>query len=343
MERPAAARSTPERGDFLETRVGGQQESRPAIGTPIARVGHIEPQLLAGIVRHHACISRQHGLDVQFAHALHDFLLQRLALGIPVVGIGSAPAFQIVHQPPGLEARTGHKAVHLVLAAAQAGQHVAPHHVGPHRHQRQVDAVQGHPVDFALPAVPVPEGHRVGKGAVVQVVAILCLRFLVHLFPDGRQHFGQVGLHAVPRKMHAGIIFEIPVHSRGDVHIRIAAHHHLVALLVQFEEIDCRLLPFHNKLARSALVDALQQSVQGRGQCRHSGHDTPKAKHPDSFHHLSSILLFTFFLKIPNGNLHSLKHRHSPTRGIPAPGSFPLCPNFLHYILSKPDYVFHSK
>ena len=165
---------------------------------PQARVGDVHSQFLLGIVRQHARIAGQHGPYAILAHPLQDFLLQGHAILIPLVAVGTAPPLEVVHQPPGLESRTGNEGIGLVLGVAQFQQDIAPDGVGPHQGQRQVDAVQGHPVYLLFPARPVPESHAVGVGAVVQVIAVLQCR-LVPFFPrNRRKHIGQLSFHAVP-------------------------------------------------------------------------------------------------------------------------------------------------
>ena len=62
-------------GNFVETWVGGLQESRTPITAPQARIGNIQPQTLFGIVRNHARITRHYRPDAIFTHTLQDLFL----------------------------------------------------------------------------------------------------------------------------------------------------------------------------------------------------------------------------------------------------------------------------
>ena len=235
---------------------------------PQARVGDVHAQFLLGIVRQHAGVARQHGTDAILAHPLQDFLLQGHAVLIPLVAVGAAPTFEVVHQPPGLESRTGNEGIGLVLGIAQFQQDIAPCRVSSHQSQRQVDAVQGHPVDFLLPACPVPESHAVGMGTVIQIIAVLQQGLVPLLLSHGRQHGRQFGLHAVPRQVDAGIILQVPIDARGDADIIVATHHDAAARLVQLEKVGVTALQFDFKLARSARVNTFQQAGNRRCLCQ---------------------------------------------------------------------------
>ena len=87
------------------------------------------------------------------------------------------------------------------------------------------------------------------------------------LFPsDDGQDGRKFGLHLVPCKVDACMVFQVPVDARGDVHPGIAAHHDLRALLVEFKEILLALHQLCLKLGRCTLVDSFQQIVNGVGK-----------------------------------------------------------------------------
>ena len=61
--------------------------------------------------------------------------------------------------------------------------------------------------------------------------------FMALLLSHSRKYFGQIGCHAIPGKMNTCMIFQIPIDTRSNAHVVIAPHHHLITLLVKFEEI----------------------------------------------------------------------------------------------------------
>ena len=251
-------------GNLVETLVGGLQEGRTRVAVPASAVGHVQSQLLAGVARHHAAVARQHRLHAPFLHALQDFLLQSLLLGIPRSGQRTAPALEVVHLPPCQEGRTGNELAHLLLCVTQSKQQVAPDALLAHHGQRQVDTVQCHPVNLLLPAFPVPEGHGVRKRAVVEVVAQRHLCLVLLLFLDTRQHGRQHGLRVVPRDVDAAVVLQVPVHAHGHVDPVMAAHDDLRSLLVEFEEfLSVVLQQFQFKLLRCPAVNALQKVADG--------------------------------------------------------------------------------
>ena len=78
---------------------------------------------------------------------------------------------------------------------------------------------------------------------------------------DSRQYSRQFGLHLIPREVDACIVLQIPVNTRSDVHPRVASHHDLRALLVEFKEVLVALYQLCLELRGSTLVDTLQKLV----------------------------------------------------------------------------------
>ena len=97
--------------------------------------------------------------------------------------------------------------------------------------------MEGEPVDLLFPTLPVPEGHRIAERTVVEGVTLRQVGLVTFLFFDSGQHSRQLRLHLIPRQVDASIVFQIPVHPRGDVHPGVTTHHDLLALLVQLEEV----------------------------------------------------------------------------------------------------------
>ena len=127
--------------------------------------------------------------------------------------------------------------------------------------------MQRHPVDLLLPAFPSPEGHGVRESAVVEVIAQPQIGLVAFLLRYCWKHGREFGLHLVPGEMDAGIILQVPVHTRSDVHPRVTSHHDLLALLIQFEEVVLALHLLNLKLRRSAFVDTLQEFIHWISPC----------------------------------------------------------------------------
>ena len=121
--------------------------------------------------------------------------------------------------------------------------------------------MQRHPVDFLLPALPAPERHRIAEGAIVEVVTQGEISLMALFLRDRRQYGRQFGLHLVPRKVNACVVFQVPVHTRGDVHPGIPSHHDLLASLIQLKEILLTLHLFDLELGRSTFIDPFQQFI----------------------------------------------------------------------------------
>ena len=210
-------------------------------------------------MRNHARVSRQYRLDTVFAHPFQDFLLQGFLLRVPTVGIRPAPSFEVIHRPPGKERRTGNEAVGFFFCVAQFGKHVAPYTFLSHGGKRKVDAMQCHPVDFLFPACPVPESHGIRVGAIVEVVAQAQVGFMSFGLGDGWERSGQFCRHVVPRKVDAGIVFQVPVQTGSNVYVGVSAYHNFVSFLVQFEEVGiCVLLELNDEFFRCSRFDSFQ-------------------------------------------------------------------------------------
>ena len=212
---------------------------------------------------HHARVARQTDVDAELVHALQYLLLQRLALIVPSVRVRTAPPFHIVHQPPSLKRRTGYNLVYFGTRVAQLQQHVSPNDIGTHDVEAEIYAVQRHPVELLLPALPVPERHRIRKCAVVEVVAVLYVGLAALLFLPRRQHLRQTGMHRVPRELNAEALLQILMHTVGYVHVAVTSHRHLAVAVAYLVELAVGRHKLCAELARSAFVDALKQRVDG--------------------------------------------------------------------------------
>ena len=150
-------------------------------------------------------------MHVELFHTGKNLLLQFLLTIIPRERQGTTPPFKVVHLPPGKESRTSDKLAHLLLRIAELEQHVSPNALLADNGKWQIHPMECHPVDFLFPALPVPESHRIGERAVIEVVAQTEIRLMTLFLADSRQYGRQLRLHLVPRKMDTSIILEIPV------------------------------------------------------------------------------------------------------------------------------------
>ena len=228
-------------GDPPEGLVVGRKIGRAVESAPLARIGYRRIHLLRDIARHHPRIPREYGFDPQLAQTGRDAPVQVGPLGIPRLGIGTAPPFEVVHVPPGQECGSGDEPAGLLRGIAQALQQVVPDGLHTRDVEHEVDAVQRHPVDLPLPARPVPKRHRIGIGAIVQIIAQVARRLAPHGFANRRQRRGERLRKIVPRDMHPGAVLQIPVHARRDAHRRVALHDHAPRLVVEREIVGHRI------------------------------------------------------------------------------------------------------
>ena len=204
---------------------------------PQACIGHIQAQLLFCIVGYHSTVSWQYRVHTQLLHAGQNLLLQLLLSGVPRCGQRSTPSFKVIHLPPCQESRSGNKLAHLFLAVSQLQQHVSPHALLTYNGKWQIYSVQSHPVYFLLPAVPIPERHRIAECAVVKIITQSQVGLVTFLLLNFWHHSGQLCLHLVPTKVYPCVILQIPVESRCDVYPCVSTNHHLLSLLVELKKV----------------------------------------------------------------------------------------------------------
>ena len=181
-------------------------------------------------------------MHAQFFHSSQYSLLQLLLLFVPTIRVRPSPSLQVIHLPPRKEGRTRNETIDFLLAIPQPCQHVSPHTFVPHSSQRHIDAMQRHPVYFLLPTLPIPKRHRIREGAIIEIIAQSKVRFMPFRLLHCWQMLRQLRMHLIPSQMNACMIFQIPIDTHSNVHVCVAFHHHLVALLAQLEKV---LLTFH--------------------------------------------------------------------------------------------------
>ena len=200
-------------------------------------------------------------MHIELLHASQDLLLQFLLTLIPRKRQRSAPPFKIIHLPPSQESRTGNELTNLLFRIAQFQQHIAPDALLTDDGQRKIHAMQSHPVDFTFPTLPVPESHRIGERAIVEIVTQRQIGLVALLRLNGRQCGRKFSLHLIPGEMNTCIVFQVPVDTRRNVYPGVSSHDDFLPLLIQFEEISLTLYFLNLELCRSPFVDTLQQVI----------------------------------------------------------------------------------
>ncbi|EJX02131.1 hypothetical protein EVA_09763 [gut metagenome] len=169
-------------------------------GAPFSLVVGLHPCFLGKVTRHHTAVTRQYRLHAKFTHTIANLFCQSSLPLIPPYGIGTAPSFHVVHSPPSLETRTSNKLVgFFVTVTIIFCKQFIPYSIESYDLQRQVNAMQGHPVNFLLPTFPSPYRHRIGKGAIVQIIAIIGIGLMsLLLFRNWKLTTLHVGSQTIP-------------------------------------------------------------------------------------------------------------------------------------------------
>ena len=94
--------------------------------------------------------------------------------------------------------------------------------------------------DFFLPSVPVPESHRIRKGAVVEVVTKFEIGFMALFLFHGRKNVWQFLVHIVPGDVDASMMFQIPVDAHGNIDPGVASDDDRIVFAGRFG--CCRIL-----------------------------------------------------------------------------------------------------
>ena len=264
---------------FLEFLLGRVKDVGTCEAAPTALVVGSDARLLCEIAGHHAAETRQYGVHAQFAHTAQNLACQLFLALVPPRRVRAAPTFEVVHAPPSLEAGTRHEGIGFRLGiVVLLRQQTLPHHVQTDNLQGHVDAVQGHPVDFLLPAFPGPGGHGVGEGAIVEVIAVVRVTGVrLVRCGNGQGDAAEVRREVIPRQIDVGIVIEIPVDTRGDGQRRTTLDTGLAILCGNGENVFAAALERlvhdgHETVCRATAADAVEQSRHGfgiRGCCHH--------------------------------------------------------------------------
>ena len=264
---------------ILESLGGRVKDVGTCEAAPTALIVGSDACLCCEVAGHHAAETRQHGVHAQFAHAAQNLACQLFLARVPPLGVRTAPTFEVVHAPPGLEAGTRHEGIGFRLAVVVLlRQQTLPHHVQTDNLQGHVDAVQGHPVDFLLPAFPRPGGHGVGEGAIVEVIAVVSVTGVrLVRCGNGQGDAAEVRREVIPCQIDVGIVIEIPVDTRGDGQRRTTLDAGFAVLCGNGKNVFAaafeRLVhDGHEAVCRATATDAVEQSRHGfgvRGRCHH--------------------------------------------------------------------------
>ena len=118
--------------------------------------------------RHVAGESRKYRLHTQRALALQDAFLQLCLAIYPLLRERTLPAVKVAHSLPRQMGRSHEELANLLIAHPVLTVNLLPDCLLTGDGKRHIDSVEGHPVDEALPLVPIPPRHSVAEGAVVE-------------------------------------------------------------------------------------------------------------------------------------------------------------------------------
>ena len=209
---------------------------------------------------------RQYRLHIQFAFASHNLLLQLGLLVEPCHRQRSVPSVDVCHAVPRQIGRACEVGANLAVRHTQLLPYVVPHGFLSGYGERHVYTVECHPVNHALPFLPVEEGHSVSVGAIVEeeaaVDACLYRNFLFYLRQLCWHNYRVLG---IPRHCGVAVVVEIMVQAHSHSVGIVAAHHNFVAVLLQAEYILLVLLLHQLELEAVGMV-----GHNALGQCTHS-------------------------------------------------------------------------
>ena len=159
--------------DDSELRVHRAEESAAVLvckSAPIAYAESVE-FLSAGLgqcSRYVTGKGRKYRLHTQRAFALQDAFLQLYLAVNPLLRKRTLPAVKVAHPLPRQMGRSHEELANLLIAHPVLTVNLLPDCLLTGDGKRHIDSVEGHPVDEALPLVPIPPRHSVAEGAVVE-------------------------------------------------------------------------------------------------------------------------------------------------------------------------------
>lgn len=179
---------------------------------------------------------RADGLHAQGFHAVQDVVLEGHLVLVPRVGKSAVMVDDVAHPLPGQVGGTHMERVNFLPGKPQLPPNSGADRFRCRKGQGKVDAVQGHPVYFPLPAVPCPVGRRVPVSYCVEVVVV------PHrgddLPPGGiRKAFRPADAFIFPAD-HAQVVgFQIVVKSAAESHSAASANGERAAGGFRFKDV----------------------------------------------------------------------------------------------------------
>ena len=218
---------------------------------PVLVLGDRRIRIQAGdLPRNVAGEGRQDRLHVQFALPGRDLLLELQLTIQPAVRKRTEPAVDILHPVPRQVRRTGEVIPYLLVGQAHFGPDLVPDGLLARDGQREIDSVQGHPVDEMLPVGPLPPGHRVPVGAVVQEETVFHPGRCFHGLRHGRQLLRKrERIAEQPAVLHMAVVLEIVVQPHGHGVRVIADDGELPPALLEPEEVALPLRFLKDEMA----------------------------------------------------------------------------------------------
>ena len=213
--------------DHGEERVHRVQEVRIVLQVEAGPVAHpLDLRIRVDPVQFRRDVTRESGQDgthVQFPLPGDDLLLQfRLAVQ-PGHRQRAAPMVDVQHPVPGQVRGAGEISPDLFVGQAHFCPDPIPDGLLAGDGEGEVDALQGHPVDEMLPFAPLPPGHRVAVGAVVEEEAVLHPGLHFHGLGDLREFPGNVDpVPGEPAYVHEAVVLQVVVQAHRH-RVRIVA------------------------------------------------------------------------------------------------------------------------
>ena len=203
-------------GHPVEERVFGKQDRRAGENTSPQSliddpgVGIFLPEL----VGNHPPEALQYRFDTQFSHPCQNTLLHPGPAFHHAAAHRAAPPFEIAHEPPCRESRPRDEVADLLFGKPDIFQRPGPYEFGPQGGEHEIDAVQGHPVEFALPVVPVVKRVGIVVRAIIQGIAVTERRTDCHRRSDLGQRQQIVQVVAVVRQAHPAKAVQVVIDGR---------------------------------------------------------------------------------------------------------------------------------
>ena len=156
----------------------------------------------------------QYRLHIQFTLTREYFFLQAYLVFQPFHRQRTVPTIYVSHPMPGQIRRSREVRAYFDVRHSHFRPDFMPHGFLSGNCQRHIYTIKGHPVNKALPFLPLPPRHRVTIRAVIQEKTSIHSRFRNHLLTNHRQFFRNFnGYIRIPRHCSETVIFQVMVQS----------------------------------------------------------------------------------------------------------------------------------